>query len=127
MINGIARKHTSIEKERASMSEQTEPEQRESEGITLSVDWHFPEGLQSRYANNMLVQTGEHEFVISFFEMQLPTLLGSPEENQTKLKEMGTIKAECVSKIIVSPGVVQGFIDALQTELDKFSSQESKQ
>jgi Protein of unknown function (DUF3467) len=109
------------------MSEQIEPEQRESEGITLSVDWHFPEGLQSRYANNMLVQTGQQEFVISFFEMQLPTLLGSPEENQAKLKEMGTIKAECVSKIIVSPEVVQGFIDALQTELDKFSSQKSKQ
>ncbi len=111
------------------MSEETETEQeqQQSEEITLSVDWHFPEGLQSRYANNMLTQAGQHEFVISFFEMQLPILLGSPEENRAKLKEMGVIHAECVSKIIVPPELVQGFINSLQIELDRFSSQKSKQ
>jgi hypothetical protein len=55
-------------------------------GITLSVDWHFPEGLLSRYANNVIVQAGQYDFVISFFEMQLPALLGPPEENIAKLK-----------------------------------------
>ena len=109
------------------MSEETEQEQQQSDEITLSVDWHFPEGLQSRYANNVLVQIGQYEFVISFFEMQLPALLGSPQENKAKLKEMRTIQAECVSKIIMPPELVQGLIDALQTELDKFSSQKSKQ
>jgi hypothetical protein len=104
-----------------------EMEQQQSDEITLSVDWHFPEGLQSRYANNMLVQAGPNEFVISFFEMQLPALLGSPEDNKAKLKELGKIRAECVSKIIIPPQLVQGFIDALQTELDKFSSQKSTQ
>ncbi|GAC1342825.1 MAG: hypothetical protein NVSMB27_02120 [Ktedonobacteraceae bacterium] len=109
------------------MSEESGQEQQQSDEITLSVDWHFPEGLQSRYANNVLVQTGQHEFVISFFEMQLPTLLGSPEDNKAKLKEMEKIRAECVSKIIMTPELVQGFIDALQSELDRFSSQKSKQ
>src|SRR5437588_6250380 len=102
------------------MSEEMEQEQQQSDEITLSVDWHFPEGLLSRYANNVLVQIGPQEFVISFFEMQLPTLLGSPEDNKAKLKEMGKIRAECVGKIIVPPILVQGLINALQTELDKF-------
>jgi hypothetical protein len=28
------------------MSEETEQQQQESEEITLSIDWHVPEGLQ---------------------------------------------------------------------------------
>ncbi len=105
------------------MSEEVRQEQ--SDEISLSVDWHFPESLQSRYANNVLVQIGQHEFVVSFFEMQLPTLLGSPEDNKAKLSAMETIRAECVSKIIMPPELIQGLIDALQMELDKFSSQRS--
>lgn len=109
------------------MSEETEQEQQQSDEVTLSVDWHFPEGLLSRYANNVLVQSGQYDFVVSFFEMQLPVLIGSPEDNKMKLKEMGKVPAECVSKIIMPPELVQGLIDALQTELDKFSSQKQKQ
>ena len=102
-------------------------EQEQSDEITLHVNWHFPEGLQSHYGNNVLVQAGQSEFIISFFEMQLPILLGPPEENKAKLKEMGSIQAECVSKVIIPPSLVKGLIDALQTELDKFSSQKSNQ
>jgi hypothetical protein len=109
------------------MNEEMDQEQQKSEEITLSIDWQFPESLQSRYANNVLVQVGPHEFVISFFEMQLPTLFGSPEDNKAKLKEMGKIRADCVSRIIIPPELVQGLIDALQTELDRFSSQKLKQ
>ena len=119
--------HTSTEKECASMSEEAEQAQQQSDEITLSVDWRFPKKLKSRYANNVIVQAGPHEFVISFFEMQLPTLLGSPEDNKAKLKEMGKIRADCVSKIIIPPDLAQGLIDALQTELDKFSFEKSKQ
>jgi Protein of unknown function (DUF3467) len=99
----------------------------EQYAITLPVDWHFPESIQSRYANNMLVQVGQFEFIISFFEMQLPMLSGSPEENKEKLEEMGAIRAECVSKIVLSPELVPGLINALQTELEKYQSQRSNQ
>ena len=109
------------------MSEEIEQEQQQSEIITLPVEWHFAEGLQSRYANNMLVQAGQYEVVISFFEMQSPLLLGSPEENKEKLKQLGAIRAECVSKVIVSPEVVPRLISALQTELEKYQSQRSNQ
>jgi hypothetical protein len=109
------------------MSEEPEQEQQQSDGITLPIDWHIPEGLHSQYANNVLVQAGRYEFLISFFEIQLPLLPGSPEENKTKLQAMESIRADCVSKIVISPDLVQGFIDALQSELDKFSSQKPKQ
>lgn len=113
----------STEKERVAMGD--ELEQQQSEIVTLPVEWHFAEGLQSRYANNALVQTGQHEFVISFFEIQPPLLVGSPEENKAKLQQMGAIQAECVSKVILSPEVIPGLISALQAELEKYQSQKS--
>ena len=107
------------------MSDDTEQEQQEAEGITLPIDWHIPEGIQSRYANNVLVQASWYEFIISFFEVQLPLLTGSPEENKAKLQQIGSVRADCVSKVVIPPDIVQGLINALQTELDKFSSQKS--
>lgn len=109
------------------MSNETEQEQHQSDGITLPIDWHVPEGLHSQYANNVLVQSGRYEFIISFFEVQIPLLSGSPEENKAKLQAMESIRADCVSKVVISPDLVQGLIDALQTELDKFSFQKSEQ
>ncbi len=109
------------------MSEAEQDEQQGSFEVSLPIDWHYPENLLSRYANNVLVQNGKYEFVIAFFEMQIPMLLGIPEENLAKLKEMGSIRAECVSKIVLSPEVISGLISALQIELEKYQSQRSDQ
>jgi Protein of unknown function (DUF3467) len=106
------------------MSE-TEQERQEATEISLPVNWHFSEGLQSRYANNVLVQIGQFEFIISFFEMQQPLLLGTPEENKAKLASIGEIQAECVGKIIVPHELVPAIISVLQTEYDKFHSSKS--
>jgi hypothetical protein len=39
----------------------SQAEQKEPAGIPLRVDWHIPEDVQSRYANNVLVQAGQYE------------------------------------------------------------------
>jgi len=115
---------TLVEKEHIAMSE---AEQEEKHEITLSVDWHIPESIQGQYTNNILVQAGQFEFNIFFFEMQQPILSGSSEENKAKLEEMKSIQARCVSKVVLSPELIPGFINALQTELVKYQSQRSNQ
>ncbi len=75
----------------------SQAEQEEPTGISLQVDWYIPEGTQSHYANNVLVQAGQYEIIISFFETQLPILLGSPKENKRKLEELGSVRADVVS------------------------------
>lgn len=107
------------------MSE-VEQNQRRAE-ISLPIDWHIPDGFQSRYANNVLVQAGQFEVIISFFETQLPMLLGTPEENKEKLTELGSVRAECVSRIIVSPELVPSIINALQAEYEKYQALKSGQ
>ncbi len=105
----------------------SEAEQEEKHEITLSVDWRIPENIQAQYANNILIQAGQFEFNVFFFEMQQPILSGSPEENKAKLEAMGSIQARCVSKVVLSPELIPGLIDALQTEYVKYQSQKSNQ
>jgi hypothetical protein len=91
--------------------------QSEDHNLNLPIDWHVSEDIQSRYASNVHVQAGEHELILSFFETVLPILVGSPEENKTKLLQQGAIRAECVARIIVDPDLVPRLIEALQTTL----------
>ena len=98
---------------------------QQSNGVALPISWHFPEGLHSRYATNVLVQSGQFEIIISFFEAQLPILLGQPEENKAKLEQLGSIQAECVAKIIVSPELMPTIINALQVGLENYRASKS--
>lgn len=86
----------------------------------LPVKWHVPDDAQSRYSNNVLVQSTPHEIVISFFETQLPPLTGPATENAAHLKEIGYVQANLVARIIVAPGLLPSVISALQTGLDMY-------
>jgi hypothetical protein len=99
---------------------ETEPQQEQPAGVALRIDWHFPEGMQSRYADNVLVQAAQYNIVISFFEAQLPILLGQPEENKQQLEELGSVRANCVGKIVVSPDLIPVIVQALETGLDNY-------
>ena len=90
--------------------------------MSLPIDWHVSENIQSRYASNAFVQAGEQELILSFFETIPPILTGSPEENRAKLLQLGAIRAECVARIIVSPELVPKLIQALQTTFEGYQA-----
>lgn len=102
------------------MSEQAEQEIQSY--IQLPIDWHVSENLQSRYVNNVIVQPGKYEITIFFFETQLPPFVGSAEENKDFLLKRGSIRAECVGKMIVDPELMPEIIKALQTGLDGYNA-----
>jgi len=106
--------------------DETEREEQSTQ-ISLPVNWHVSDDLVSRYVNNVFVQQGEYEFIISLFEMRLPLLTGTPEENRAKLAQLGSINAECVGRFIVAPKLVRKIIDALQTTLDKYEAAEREE
>jgi predicted transcriptional regulator len=113
------------EKEHAHMDE-TEREEQSTQ-ISIPVNWHVPDDIVSRYVNNVFVQQGEYEFIVSLFETRLPLLTGKPEEIKAKLEQLGAINAECVGRFIVAPKLVPKIIDALQTALDKYEATEREQ
>jgi hypothetical protein len=93
---------------------------KKSQERVIPMVWNFPDDLLSGYATNMLVQTGEQELFISFFELQPPVLL-TPED-ATRLE---SVKAECIAKIIVTPERLTVFIEVLQKQLDAYNAKKA--
>ncbi len=88
----------------------------------MPINWFVSERIETRYANNVVIQHSKNEFVISFFEILPPLLLGSPQEVQAQLQQMRTIHAECVARIVMSPESAQNFARALQQNLINYQS-----
>lgn len=99
------------------MSEIEQPPQENS--YTVPIKWNVPSTIQSQYASNMFVQSGEYDMNLLFFDTQVPVFVGSPEEMLDQLKKIEAVEANCVAKIVVHPDLVPKLIKALQTGLDK--------
>ena len=91
-----------------------------------SIEWHIPEGTVSRYATNMVVQHSEQEFILSFFELLPPIILGTPQELE-KLDKMTSVRAECIARVIVSADRMPKFIEVLQQTLEKVAAKREGQ
>jgi hypothetical protein len=101
-------------------------EEHQEEGRSLPIKWTFPPDLVSRAATNITIQHSEHEFTISFFEVQTPILLGTPEEIQSQLEQMESVPMICVARVIISATRMEGFLEALQKNFTQYQSKVKK-
>src|SRR3990172_6828217 len=92
---------------------------KEQKGHILSIEWNIPDNIITRFATNMTIQTIENEFKISFFEVKPPIVLS--EVDQKKMKKIGTVKADCVGRFIVTPDRLPKFIADLNEQLSKYN------
>lgn len=88
-----------------------EPQERQ-----IPIEWVFPEDLTSGYATNILVQIGQNEFFISFFEMSPPVIM-----NAADLDTIESVQAYCIARIIVTPDRLNEFIAVLQKQLNLYN------
>lgn len=82
--------------------------------VGAHVEWYVPDTIVSRYATNLTVQRGEHDTVISFFEVVPPLIIGTPEEIRTQLDQLTSVRATCFARIVVANGRMPDFVRALQ-------------
>jgi len=86
----------------------------------IPIEWQVPSDLRSEYATNVLVQHGEHEFFILFFQAQPPIILGELEEREKQLGSLTAIPARCVAKVIVAPDRIEEILTLLKTQLETY-------
>ena len=95
--------------------------------VQVPIEWHISEDINSKYATNLVVQHSEHEFILDFFEMRRPLILGNPNQVREQWQKIESVRAECVAQIIVSPDRMQEFIDVMQAALDKYVGKEQEE
>ncbi len=81
-----------------------------------------PATVEGRYANSFVVQHTDDAFILSFFEIIPPLLVGSPEEQRAQIEGVESVPANCVARIIVSPKGMKMLVEIFQTNLDRFLS-----
>jgi hypothetical protein len=86
----------------------------------IPVDWQLPPDLHTEYATNVLVQHGQHEIFLLFFQAQPPIIVGELVERQKQLEEISKIPAKCVAKVIISPDRLEELIDLLKRQLESY-------
>jgi hypothetical protein len=96
------------------MSE-AESEKQSLQQILLPVEWHVPDSMRNAYADTVAAQPRKHDIIISFFETQPPVMGGDAEQNRALLEKLGSVRAECVGKIVVAAELIPEIIQVLQT------------
>jgi hypothetical protein len=87
------------------------------ETVRLLIDWSVPDDLPTHYVTNLVSQHTKHEFFITFFEIIPPLTLGRTAE---EVESMESVRARALTRISVSPERLQGFINALQENLEQY-------
>jgi len=95
--------------------------------VQVPIEWHISEDIDSKYATNLVIQHSEHEFIINFFEMHPPLILGAPDQVREQWQKIESVQAKCVARIIVSPDRMQEFIDVMQAGLNKYLGKEPEE
>jgi len=89
---------------------------------SIPIRFEIPASVETRYVTNFVAQHTDQEFIVSFFEVRPPLLLGSPEENQQQLEQMGAVPAECVARIVLSPARMGELLRVLTANYDSYTS-----
>jgi len=88
-------------------------EEAKSDKVQIKLGFRIPPRMPSVYAHHMLVQRGENEVVVSFFELLPPVFIEeTPEERAESVQETGII-AECVARVTIAKNRFPDFAKAM--------------
>ncbi len=87
--------------------------------LILPIEYQFAPDITSRYVNHCLIQWGEHECKLSFFDLESPLIGGSEQQKLEQVKKLTSVRAACVGRIILSRDFVPKLIDLLQRTSEK--------
>jgi len=85
------------------------------QGKEVPIKFNIPPTIITRFASNMVIQTLENEFKISFFEVKPEIRLDPSDEIPDE------VLADCVASVIVNASKLPSFIKILQKQVDKYN------
>jgi hypothetical protein len=87
------------------------------EQLTLPIEWNIPDDIVTRFATNMVVQKIDSGYLVSFFEIFPPLVLGQPNEIADQLKQLKSVHANCFARIVIADAKMTEFSNVLQAML----------
>jgi hypothetical protein len=76
----------------------------------VRIDRKYPDDLQSFFVSNIVVQHQPDHFILSFFEVWPPAILGDSEAETQKV-------LDCVARIVLTPDRMKEFVQLISENL----------
>ena len=90
--------------------------------VGLPIEWTESTSA-SVFANQMIVQTDEHNCYLSFYEVAPPLMPGGDEVEQRKrLSALSSVKARCVAKIVLNAEKMENFANAIMATAIRYKA-----
>ena len=89
---------------------------------TVRLLWVDTEEKQIVFANHLLIQHEEGEFVISFGQATAPPILGDPQHREQALEALEFVPIKTIARIGLSPQRMAAFVSVMQQNLEKYES-----
>lgn len=87
----------------------------------IRIERIYPANLQSHFVSNIVVQHQPDAFILSFFEIWPPPILGeSEEEKQRELEALENVEARCVARLVVTPRKMREFLETMSENLRNY-------
>lgn len=99
----------------------------QTDAVIIPLDWQIPDDLVTQYATNFVIQFDDHEVVLLFFEAWKPLLIGSPESIRNRAKEIESIPAKCIARIVLTPGRMRELYELFQRNANHILQQDEQQ
>ncbi|OIO91309.1 MAG: hypothetical protein AUK02_00040 [Anaerolineae bacterium CG2_30_58_95] len=80
----------------------------------IKIERVYPDGLKSYFVANVVVQHQPDCFILSFFEVFPPAILGETDDEKIKaLNAIDHVEAKCVARLVLTPSTMKEFLDAM--------------
>jgi non-ribosomal peptide synthetase component F len=87
----------------------------------IRIERVYPEDLQSHFVSNIVVQHQPGIFILSFFEVWPPAILGeSDEEKKQVIDTIDHVEAKCVARLVLTPSKMREFLETMSENLHNY-------
>jgi|BarGraIncu00222A_1022003.scaffolds.fasta_scaffold198510_1 hypothetical protein len=84
----------------------------------VKLNFIYPDNLETKFINHMIVQAQRDYFTLSFFETILPPVLGESEDEKKALfDKLESVDSKCMARLIITPEKMSDLINALEVNL----------
>jgi len=84
----------------------------------IRIERIYPDNLQSYFVSNIVIQHQPDHFILSFFEVWPPAILGeSDDEKQQALNSVDYVEAKCVARFVLTPARMKEFAQLMSENL----------
>jgi len=96
------------------MSDKTQPISKK-----IKLNFVYPDDLESKFSNLIIVQNQKDFFSLSFFETIIPLVLGETEEEKKEVfSKIEKADSKCLGRFVITPEKMEELIKILQENLE---------